>query len=97
VGLVVGLIGYYLGSVAAAADPTVGTVIKVVSLAIPLIALIGAGMVKRQPLVGAALMLASALALVLIFQVGGLGYAAVALLAVAGVLGLIGMRHSAVA
>jgi hypothetical protein len=97
VGLAVGLIGYYIGSVAAAADPTIGTLIKVISIVIPVVGLIGAGMVKRQPLIGAVLMFASALAFVLIFRVGGLGYAAVALLAVAGVLGLLGMRRPAVA
>lgn len=93
-GVVIGIVGFALGDWVAGSDANVGTIIKVVSVAVPLAALIGAAIVRGRPLIGAVLMLASAVALAVLTDFGAYGYITIALLGLAGLLGLLGMRGS---
>ena len=60
-----GLIGYGLGSLADAGKAGTGSAMKIISLGIPISALVGAGMVMAKPILGSCLMSMSAVAFLL--------------------------------
>jgi hypothetical protein len=66
VALLYGVIGYGLGSLADVGEAGAGAGLKIVSLGLPIAALVGAGMVMAKPIIGAALMGIAAVGLVLI-------------------------------
>jgi hypothetical protein len=93
-GCVIGIIAFAMGDWVSSSDANVGTIIKIVSVVVPLAGLIGAAIVRSRPLVGALLMIASAVAFAVLTDFGAFGYITIALLAIAGLFGLLGMRST---
>lgn len=67
-GLMIGLFGYALGALAAAGGSGAGAMLQIVSVAIPVASIVGGSMTKAKPLVAGALMGASAIGMVLVFD-----------------------------
>ena len=95
VALLYGLIGYGLGSLADAGQTGAGMGAKLLSLALPIAALVGAGMVKAKPVIGAALMAVAALGFVLILGFNFFSLIPTVLLGVAALLGFMGSQEDA--
>jgi hypothetical protein len=95
VALLYGLIGYGLGSLADAGQTGAGMGAKLLSLALPIAALVGAGMVKAKPVIGAALMAVAALGFVLILGFNFFSLIPTVLLGVGALLGFMGSQEDA--
>jgi len=92
IALIYGFFGYAFGSLAEGADAS--GIVKLVSLGLPICALVGAGFVKPKPLIGAILMAVPAVGFVMIFGFGVIVLVPVLLLGVASLLGFLGMQES---
>jgi zinc-ribbon domain len=95
VALFYGLVGYGLGSLADVGQSGAGAVLKILSLGLPIAALVGAGVVLAKPIIGAALMAIAALVLVLILGFNFFSLIPVVLLGLAAVLGFLGSQDDA--
>ena len=95
VALLYGLFGYVFGSLADAGEAGAGTLLKILSVGVPIAALIGAGMVMAKPIIGAVLMGIAAVVLLLILGFNFFSLIPVVLLAVGAVLGFLGSREVA--
>jgi hypothetical protein len=89
VALIFGLLGYGLGSMAGSGG------LKVVSIALPVAALFGAGMVMAKPVIGAALMAVGAIGFVLILGFNFFSLIPVVLLGLGALLGFLGSQEGA--
>lgn len=85
-----GLLGYGLGSLADAGQSGAGSGMKLISLGIPIGALLGAGMVIAAPVFGASLMAIAAVSLVLILGFNIFSLVPVVLLGLGALLGFSG-------
>jgi len=90
VALLYGLIGYGLGSLAEGAGP-----LKLLSIALPVAALSGAGMVKAKPIIGAVLMAIAAIGFVLILGFNFFSLIPVVLLGLGALFGFLGSQEDA--
>ena len=95
VALVYGVIGYGLGSLADAGQAGAGLGAKLLSLALPIAALVGAGMVKAKPVPGAALMAVAAIGFVLVLGFNFFSLIPTVLLGVGALLGFMGSQEDA--
>ena len=97
IALIYGLVGYGIGSFfgAIGADQQGTSMAKLVSIALPVAALIGAGMVKAKPVIGAALMAVGAIGFVLILGFNFFTLIPVVLLGLGAILGFLGMQEDA--
>lgn len=93
VALLYGLVGYGLGSLASMGQAGSGTGVKLLSIGLPIAALIGAGMVKAKPVVGAALMTITAIGFVLILGFNFFSLIPVVLLGLGALLGFLGFQE----
>jgi len=92
VALLYGLLGYGLGSLVGGAE---GAGLKLLSIALPVAALIGAGIVTAKPVIGAALMAIGAIGFVLILGFNFFTLIPVVLLGLGALLGFLGSREDA--
>jgi hypothetical protein len=89
-----GTIGYGVGSFFNAAGATnEGGTLQLFSVALPVVALIGAGIVKAKPMVGAALMGGSAIGIVLIMGFNFFSLVPLVLLGIGSLLGFLGSQE----
>jgi len=95
VALIYGLLGYGFGSLADAGQAGAGTGLKVLSLGLPIAALVGAGMVMAKPIIGAVLMGISAIVLVLMLGFNFFSLIPVVLLGLGALLGFLGSQEDA--
>jgi hypothetical protein len=95
VALLYGLVGFGLGSISNAVGANGGAGLKVVSMGLPVMALVGAGMVMAKPFVGAVLMAIAAVGFVLILGFNFFSLVPVVLLGLGALLGFLGSRDSA--
>ena len=95
VALLYGLLGYGLGSLADAGQAGSGASMKALSLGLPIVALIGAGMVMAKPIIGAVLMGIAAIALILILGFNFFSLIPVVLLGLGSLLGFLGSQEAA--
>jgi len=86
--LALGLYGYFSGTVIATAGVVNGPPLRALSIVIPLIGIIGAGIVVAQPLLGGALLLLSSSILLSTMGINLLTLPSIAMMVVAGALGL---------
>ena len=91
--LIYGLIGYGLGSLAEIGGEGAGIFLKILSLGLPIAALIGAGMVKAKPTIGSALMGLTAVSLIIILGFNFFSLIPVVLLGVGAFLGFLGSQQ----
>jgi hypothetical protein len=94
VALLYGLIGYGLGSLAEGAVEGAG-LLRLLSIALPVAALSGAGMVKAKPIIGAVLMAIAAIGFVLILGFNFFSLIPVVLLGLGALLGFLGSQEDA--
>jgi len=95
IALIYGLFGYGIGSLGSAVGTAGSGMVKFLSLALPIAALIGAGMVKAKPVIGAALMAIGAIGFVLILGFNFFSLIPVVLLGLGALLGFLGMQEDA--
>lgn len=95
IALIYGLVGYGLGSLGSAVGAEGSGLVKLVSIALPIAALIGAGMVKTKPVIGATLMAIGAIGFVLILGFNFFSLIPVVLLGLGALLGFLGMQEAA--
>ena len=93
IALTYGLLGYGLGSLADAGEAGAGSGMKIVSIGVPILALVGAGMVMAKPVIGAVLMGASAVVVVLLLGFNFFSLIPVVLLGVGALLAFLGARE----
>ncbi len=93
IALIYGFVGFGLGSLADAGQAGSGTMVKFLSLVLPIAALIGAGMVKSKPVVGAVLMALAGLGFVLVLGFNFFSLIPVVLLGLAAILGFLSMQE----
>lgn len=84
-----GLLGFGLGSLAEAGEPGSGVGLQIVSIIIPVVALIGAGIIKTKPTIGSSLVGLSAIILILILGFNFFSMVPVILLGISALLGFI--------
>ncbi len=87
IAFLMGLLGYGLGELADS------TGFKLISLLIPIVGLIGAGIVKSKPKVGGILMLASMIGIFIVLKINILSLLAGIPLLIAGILGFAGTNE----
>lgn len=95
VALLYGLMGYGIGSIADAGKAGTGMELKALSLGVPIIALIGAGMVITKPIIGASLQALAAVGLMLVLGFNFFSLIPVVLLGVGALLGFLGSKEAA--
>lgn len=95
VSLIYGLLGYGMGSIFDAGQAGAGTGAKLLSIGLPVAALVGAGMVKAKPVIGAALMAIAAIGFVLILGFNFFSLIPVVLLGLGALLGFLGLQEDA--
>ncbi|WP_028492517.1 hypothetical protein [Thioalkalivibrio sp. ALE19] len=95
IALIYGLVGYGIGSLGSAAGAEGSGMVTLVSIALLIAALIGAGMVKAKPVIGAALMAIGAIGFVLILGFNFFSLIPVVLLGLGALLGFLGMQEDA--
>jgi len=95
IALLYGLIGYGIGSLAQAGGSNAGILLKFLSVGLPILALVGAGMVKAKPIIGAVLMAISAIGFVLVLGFNFFSLIPVVLLGLAAFLGFLGSQEDA--
>ena len=91
IALIYGFFGYAFGSLADGAEAA--GIVKLVSLALPISALVGAGFVKSKPLIGAILMAIPAVGFVMVFGFGNFVMVPVLLLGIAALLGFLALQE----
>ncbi len=95
IALIYGFVGYGLGSLGSAAEAEGAGLVKLLSIALPVVALIGAGIIKAKPAIGAALMAIGAIGFVLILGFNFFSLIPVVLLGLGALLGLLCMQEDA--
>lgn len=95
ISLVYGLVGFGLGSLANVGGAGAGSSLKILSIGLPIAALIGAGMVMAKPVIGAALMGIAAIGFVLVLGFNFFSLIPVVLLGLGALLGFLGSREGA--
>jgi len=93
VALLYGFVGYGLGSMAGAGGAEEAGLVKLISIALPIAALVGAGMVKPKPLIGSGLMAAAAIVFVLLLGFNFFTLIPVVLLGLGALLGFLGYQE----
>jgi len=93
IALIFGLVGYGIGSMADVGEAGAGAILKILSLGLPIAALIGAGIVITKPIIGAALMGLAAVGLVLILGFNFFSLLPVVLLGLGALLGFLGSQQ----
>jgi len=93
IALIFGLVGYGIGSMADVGEAGAGATLKILSLGLPIAALIGAGIVITKPIIGAALMGVAAVGLVLILGFNFFSLFPVVLLGLGALLGFLGSQQ----
>lgn len=93
VALLYGVFGYAVGGVFDVGEAEAGAAARTLSVALPVIALVGAGVVMSRPLLGAILMAVAALAIVINFGVGVLSLIPLVLLGIGAVLGFLSLSE----
>ena len=93
IALIFGLFGYGIGSLADVGEAGAGATLKILSLGLPIAALIGAGIVITKPIIGAALMGLAAVGLVLILGFNFFSLLPVVLLGLGALLGFLGSQQ----
>jgi hypothetical protein len=93
VALLYGVVGYGLGSVADAVDAGSGAWLKLLSVGLPIAALVGAGIVMAQPAIGATLMAVSALGFIWLMGFGFFSMIPVILLGLGALLGFLSLQE----
>jgi len=89
IALILGVVGYGLGSLGDSG------ILRFVSIVLPIAALIGAGMVKAKPVIGAALMAIAAIGIVIILGFNLVSLIPVILLGLGAILGFLGKQEGA--
>lgn len=90
--LLYGVFGFGLASLADAGREGSGTLVKILSVGVPLAALVGAGVVMSRPMLGAVLMGGSALALLLVLGFNFFSFIPVVLLGIGAMLGYLALQ-----
>jgi len=93
VALLYGVFGYAVGGVFDVGEAEAGAPARTLSIALPVVALVGAGVVMAKPLLGAILMAAAAAAIALNFDIGMFTLIPLVLLGVGALLGFLGMSE----
>jgi hypothetical protein len=93
VALLYGLFGYALGSLADLGEAGAGTGVKVLSIGLPVVALVGAGMIKAKPIIGAILMAIAAIGFLAIIGFNFFSLIPVVLLGLGALLGFLGFQE----
>ena len=93
VALSYGVIGFALGSIADAGSPGEGFLMKLISIALPVAALIGAGVVKSAPGIGAGLMAAAAVGFLFLLGFNFFSMIPVTLIGLGAFLGFLGLQE----
>lgn len=95
VALIYGLVGHAFGSLAHSPQGEFGPgeILQLLSIGLPIAALVGAGLVKAMPLIGAGLMAISAVGFIMIIGFNTFSLVPVLLLGVAALLGFLGMTE----
>jgi len=93
IALIFGLVGYGIGSMADVGEAGAGATLKILSLGLPIAALIGAGIVITKPIIGAALMGLAAVGLVLFLGFNFFSLLPVVLLGLGALLGFLGSQQ----
>ncbi|WP_020494284.1 hypothetical protein [Verrucomicrobium sp. 3C] len=91
--VVYGLLGYGLASFAESGYPASATGVKILSVAVPIAALLGAGMVLARPLLGGFLMAAAAGVFLWLLGFNIFSLIPIVLLSCGALLGLLGARE----
>lgn len=89
VALLYGVVGYGFGSMGDAGD------VKLVSVGLPVAAIVGAGLVMAKPIVGAVLMAIAAAGFIVIFGFNFFSLIPVVLLGIGALLGFLGANEGA--
>ena len=95
VALIYGFVGYGLGSLADLRESGAGVGAMIVSMGLPIAALVGAGMVMAKPAVGSALMGIAALGFVMIIGFNFFSLIPVILMGLGAFLGFLGSQDDA--
>lgn len=93
IALLYGTFGYGVGSFLSSAGAQEGGIMKLLSVGLPIAALVGAGMVKARPAAGALLMGGSAIALIAILGFNFFSLIPVVLLGLGALLGIMGAQE----
>jgi len=93
IALIYGLVGYGIGSLGSSAGAEGAGLVKLLSIGLPVAALIGAGMVKAKPVIGAVLMAIAAIGFVLILGFNFFSLIPVVLLGLGALLGFLGSQE----
>lgn len=91
--LLYGFFGFGLGSFANSGKEGSGTLLMLLAIVFPVIALIGAGIVKAKPIIGAGLMAFAALGFLLIIGFNCFSFIPVVLLGLGALLGFLGSQE----
>lgn len=92
--LIYGQFGYAFGALANLDGKGAGNELQFVSVALPLIALVGAGFVLAKPIVGGSIMAVSVIGILIYFGFGFFNLATVVLLGVAAFLAIADWKRS---
>lgn len=95
IALAYGLLGFGIGSLADAGEAGSGQMLKLFSIGLPVAALVGAGIVKAKPEIGAVLMAISAAGFVLVLGFNFFTLIPVVILGLAALLGFMSMQAGA--
>ncbi len=95
IALIYGAVFYAAGSVGQAIGVEGSGFTKFLSIALPILALVGAGLVMSKPAIGAALMGIAALGIIITLGFGTFTFILILLLGIASVLGFLGMQEDA--
>ncbi len=93
IALAIGFIGYGLGSMANAGQAGSGSTLKMLSIGVPIFALVGAGMVMARPIIGATLMAGSAIIFVIVVGFNFISLVPVVLLGIGAFLGFFSTKE----
>lgn len=88
-----GLLGYGLASLAESGYPASATGVKLLSVVVPITALVGAGMVLERPILGGLLMGTTATVFLWLLGCNALSFLPIVLLGSGALLGLLGARE----
>ncbi len=91
--LLFGVLGFGLGGLANLGEAGAGTFLRLLSVGLPILALVGAGIVINKPTIGASLMALAALLFVLILGFNFFTLIPVVLLALGALLGFLGSQQ----
>lgn len=97
IAFLMGLLLFGLGQLGSELEVEGSGIVQVLSLAIPVVALVGASIVKSKTLIGGLLMLASAIAMVVVLGINFFSLLPGIPLLIGGTLGLISSKETALA